>query len=756
MKIFFTLFATLILSTSFLYSQRTILRGNVIDVADGNGILSATVVLSGSSFITVTDENGFFSFTDVPEGKQNLRITFIGYDTTNTVVDVKRGSINYVKIFMNESSEILDEVSISGNNLAKKTEVKAGEITITPKEIKTLPSIGGEVDLAQYLPVLPGIVSTGDQGGQIYIRGGAPVQNKILLDGMTIFNPFHSIGLFSVFETETIRTIDVISAGFNAEYGGRVSAVIDIKTKDGNRRKLSGMAGVNPFGAKLVLEGPIVKAEKDKIFSASYLIAGKKSLLEYTSKPLYSYVNKDGLPFSFTDFYGKVSLGMNNGSSFDFFGVKFNDRVNYNSSTNFEWNNYGAGTNFTIIPQGSNLALGGTINLSNYDIKFNESGFDPRTSQLNNFQVGMNLTSYGHKNETNFGIDLQGFNTKLRYTNYRKYTIEQEDNTTEISGYIKHKIIIGDLVLQPGFRAHFYPAIRQLSPEPRIGLKYNINDWLRFRAAAGLYSQNLLSTIDDRDVVNLFNGFLTGPEEKVIDYKTGVRPDHVLQKAQHILAGFEMDITRHLEVTVEPYYKNFSFLINLNRNKASSLDPNYLVERGKAYGIDFTAKYTKGRFYAWGTYSYSKVTRDDGRQEYLTIYDRTHNINLLGSVAFGKKRNLEVSARWNFGTGFPFTRAAGFFDQIPNINLDTDFSTSNGQIGVLYETKRNAGRLPDYHRFDLSVKNTFEFSKRARLEISASVTNAYNRDNLFYFNRVTYERVNQLPILPSLGINFYF
>ena len=456
------------------------------------------------------------------------------------------------------------------------------------------------------------------------------------------------------------------------------------------------------------------------------------------------------------DFYGKVSLGLGNGSNIDFFGFKFNDKVKYNAGTNFQWNNFGAGTNFVIIPQGSNLALGGTFNISNYDITLNETNFDPRTSELNNFQVGMNLTSYGNKSETNFGIDLQGFNTKLRYTNFLKYIIEQQDNTTEISAYVKYKIILGDLVLQPGIRGHFYPAISQFSPEPRIGLKYNISDRLRFKAAAGLYSQNLLSTIDDRDVVNLFNGFLTGPEERVIDHKTGERPDHVLQKAQHVLAGFEYDVTNHLEVTLEPYYKNFSFLINLNRNKASSNEANYLVERGKAYGIDFTAKYSRGRFYGWGTYSFSRVNRNDGRQEYLTIYDRTHNVNFLGSVALGRKKDLELSLRWNFGTGFPFTRAIGFFDQIPNVDLDTDFSTANGQIGVLYENQRNAGRLTDYHRLDFSAKKTFHFTRRSRLEVSASVTNAYNRDNLFYFNRITYERVNQLPILPSIGLNFYF
>ena len=753
---FFTLFLVLVCLSSQLYGQRTILRGNVIDAGDGNGVIGATVTLQGTKMVTVTDDNGFFNLTDAPEGSQKLIITFIGFDTLVSEVKVKSGSITYQKLYLKESSSLLGEVNIQAANLEKRTEVKAGEISVTPREIKALPSIGGEADLAQYLPVLPGIVSTGDQGGQIYIRGGAPVQNKILLDGMTIFNPFHSIGLFSVFETEAIRSIDVISAGFNAEYGGRVSAVIDIKSKDGNKKEISGVVGVNPFAAKAVLEGPIVKAREDSPFSASYIFSAKKSLLEYTSKSLYSYVNKNGLPFAFNDYYGKVNLALSNGSKIDFFGFNFTDQVDYTTSTNFRWNNYGGGTNFIIYPQGSNLSLGGTFNISHYDINLKENTFDPRTSAMNNFQVGMNLTSFGAHSETNFGIDLQGFNTKLEYTNFLKYTIEKADNTTEIAGYVKHKMVFGKLILQPGLRLHFYPAIREFSPEPRIGLKYNINDNIRFKAAAGMYSQNLFSTIDDRDVVNLFNGFVSGPEEKVFDYKTNSQPEHVLQKAQHLLVGLEVDINKNLELNLEPYYKHFAPLININRSKASANEANYLVERGEAYGVDLTGKYTRDRLYVWATYSYAKVTRDDGKQIYPTIYDRTHNINFLASYVFGRKRDFEVSVRWNYGTGFPFTRAIGFYDQIPKINLETDFATSNGQLGVIYESKRNAGRLTDYHRLDFSAKKTFNFSAKTRLEVAASITNAYDRDNLFYFNRLTYERVNQLPILPSLGVNFYF
>ena len=191
---------------------------------------------------------------------------------------------------------------------------------ITPKEIKQLPSVGGEPDLAQYLQVVPGVVFTGDQGGQLYIRGGSPVQNKVLLDGMIIYNPFHSIGLFSVFDADIIRNADVYTGGFGAQYGGRISSIMDITTRDGNKNRLAGKVSATTFGAKLLLEGPIVKQKEEGGGSSSFIFSLKNSYLNQTSKSLYSYIDTNGLPYKFTDLYGKISLNGNNGSKFNLFG----------------------------------------------------------------------------------------------------------------------------------------------------------------------------------------------------------------------------------------------------------------------------------------------------------------------------------------------------------------------------------------------------------------------------------------------------
>ena len=210
------------------------------------------------------------------------------------------------------------------------------------------------------------------------------------------------------------------------------------------------------------------------------------------------------------------------------------------------------------------------------------------------------------------------------------------------------------------------------------------------------------------------------------------------------------------EVNVEGYYKGFSQLIGVNRNKLSEQDPDFSTETGNAYGIDFTFSRQTQKVLMWATYSLGYVNRDDGEQVYPTHFERRHNINLLVSYALG--RTWELGARWNYGSGFPFTLTQGFYGQQDILGgIDSDVLTGNpDQPGIIYSDQRNSGHLPDYHRLDMSLKKTIEFNKDLRLEIMASVTNVYNRANIFYFDRISYSRVDQLPILPSLTVTVDF
>ncbi|MGZ4090134.1 MAG: carboxypeptidase-like regulatory domain-containing protein, partial [Bacteroidia bacterium] len=281
-----SLLILLVFFASAYLSQTTgTVKGFLYDKANGEPVPFSNVYFKGTTIGGNTDLNGFFNITRIPPGQYTLLITSLDFDTIREVVSVKAGEILTKKYFANKGGIKLEEVEVSTNSTEKVENTTVAVQKIDPILITKLPSVG-EPDIAQYLQVLPGVVFTGDQGGQLYIRGGLPVQNKVLLDGLIVYNPFHSIGLFSVFDNDIMKHADVYSAGFGAEYGGRTSSIMDITTRDGNKKRISGKIGFSTFGGKATLEGPLLKFKDDGNTSASFLISAKHSYLPQTSKIL--------------------------------------------------------------------------------------------------------------------------------------------------------------------------------------------------------------------------------------------------------------------------------------------------------------------------------------------------------------------------------------------------------------------------------------------------------------------------------------
>jgi hypothetical protein len=752
-------FCFFIFSAFLVTAQDGTIRGYIFDKSTGDPVMFGTVFLEGTEKGVNSDLNGFYIMTGIKAGEYRLVATYIGYDSTSVDVKVSPGSIQTISLYLEEGGVTLGTIDISAARSSAKTEIQVSQLTITPKQIKALPSIGGDADILQYLQILPGIISTGDQGGQIFIRGGSPVQNKILLDGLNIYNPFHSIGFYSVFETELIRRADVLTGGFGAEHGGRISAVVDIKTRDGNKIRNSGQVSVSPFMGKVLFEGPLSKFREGE-GSSSVVFSAKRSFIDRTSRNLYSYAAQDeevGLPFEFTDLYGKVSFNNANGSKVSLFGFNFTDNFNNPRVASIGWDNFGVGANFSLIPTNSEILVSGNAGYTKYSVGIDEAEIDDRFSSISEFGANIDFAFFGENNEFNYGVDLRSIGTEFLFNNPFGLRLNENQNSTEFSGYFKYRQIFGNLVLEPSIRLMYYASQGVFSPEPRIGMKYNIADRLRFKSAAGIYSQNILSTDTERDVVNLFFGFLTGPTSRVVGFD-GQTISNRIQKSRHLIGGFEYDLGDNIVLNLEGYFKDFPQLVVVNRNKIDPQDANYALETGEAYGIDFSLKYETNKLYIWSTYSYGFVNRFDGRQSFPTVFDRRHNVNFLASYALDKKGDFQVSIRWNMGSGFPFTRTSGFFNQQNFVDgVNTDFLTNNpDNIGIIFSEQRNGGRLPYYHRLDLSANKKFILSKYTSLELVMSVTNAYNRDNIFYFDRVRYERVDQLPIIPSLGVKFLF
>ena len=752
-----------------LFSQNGVIRGFVYDNNTGEPISYATIHLKGMNDGALTEKNGAYTITRLREGTYVLEVNYMGYTPIEDTVLLSANGIVNKNFYLKSQSISLEGVSVSAEDQRVMTETRTSVVSVTTKDIKQLPSIGGQADFAQYLQVIPGVVSTGDQGGQLYIRGGTPIQNMLLLDGMLIYNPFHSIGLFSVFDSDLIGSADVYTGGYGAEFGGRVSSVMDIRTRDGNKKRLSGKVDVNTFGAKLLLEGPFLKMQEDRPLSLGYILSVKGSYLEHSSKVFYPYV-EDGLPYNYLDIYGKLSLNGANGSKVSFFGFRFDDAVDYSNVASYHWKNYGGGTNFMVIPGKAPMSIEGTVAYSYYRSSLDDKYAKPdmssmttkdtntRQSSLSGFIANLHFSYYIGKSLLSIGAEFTGYTA--RYTFYPNALaanrVSTVDFTTDVGLFVKYKYNYRDkLILEPGFRLQYYASLSHPSPEPRLSIKYNITPKIRLKCAAGLYSQNLVAATSDRDVVNLFTGFLSSPLSVPDTLLNGKEPRSSLQKSQHVILGLELDVIPYTTINIEGYYKNFSVITSLNRYKMFNEDLDYMFETGRAYGADLTAEVKYKGLNIRFVYALGWVTRTDKNMKYRPHFDRRHNINLLCSYGFGKRKSWQIDVRWNFGTGFPFTETQAYVPSYDISSYDYNLINSNGTLDF-FLAEYNQGRLPNYHRLDLSIKKAFHIGSRHVIEVSVGATNLYNYKNIFYRDRLTNRTIYQLPILYSVGLSWQF
>ena len=764
-----TLILSLLLVASFQnsFGQTGTIRGFVYETETGEPVIFTNVYLYKTSMGAATDINGYFAITKIPSGQYTLMVSYMGFDTLRFPVTIKANELITKKLFLTKSTFNLGEINISAARSDKKAETQTSIIKISPKDIQQIPSIGGQPDLAQYLQVLPGVIFSGDQGGQLYIRGGPPVQNKVLLDGMVVYNPFHSIGLFSVFDVDILKNVEVYTGGFNAEYGGRISSIMDITTRDGNKNHIAGKIDVSTFGAKVLLEGPIARAKTEDGTSTSFILSVKNSYLEQSSKIFYKYIDENGLPYNYLDIYGKISINASNGSKVNFYGFNFSDQVKYKILQNYNWDAYGGGMNFVVIPGKSPVLLEGNLAYSSYKVNLTETNQTPMMSSIAGFNAGFHFTYFFGKNSLKYGVEISGYKTVLNFFNPVNRNIDLTQNTTDPSIYAKYKWIAGKLIIEPGLRLQYYASLSEISLEPRLSMKYNVTDHFRLKMAAGMYSQNLISTTYENDVVSLFYGFISGPDNLPSTFE-GKPVTSKLQKSDQVVLGFELDVTKNIFLNVEGYYKYYPQLTTMNRNKVYDdnaqnadkpdiLKKDFVIEKGDAEGVDVSLRYDINRFHFWAVYSLCFIHRNDGITTYVPTYDRRHNVNLTSTFLFGKHQSWELDARWNYGSGFPFTQTAGYYEQVNFENIGSNYINQNGKLGIIY-SDFNQGRLPYYSRVDLNLKKTFIFGKKknTKFEINASVTNALDQENIFYVDRVTNDKIYQLPLMPSLGLSFSF
>ncbi|MGB1570188.1 MAG: TonB-dependent receptor, partial [Schleiferiaceae bacterium] len=476
MKRFLTIFSLLL--ATIVYAQPQMLRGFVYEKSNGAPIPYANIVVEGEERGTITNLDGYFQLADLPVGEVQVTVSFLGYETVSETVRIYKNKPNTIKVYLDEGSQMLNTVDLNIERAEKKVKVNTAVVNLNPKAIETF-SAGGDPDLMKAISVLPGVVTTGDQGGQLYIRGGAPIQNLVLLDGMIIYNPFHSIGFFSVFDTDVLQSAKVYTAGFGAEYGSRNSSVMDIRTRDGNRSETTGKLYSSTYMSKLLVETPLGKKDKNGLANNSLFLSGKTSYLRQSAPIFYPYVETrfGGLPFTFNDVYGKFTTQSKGGSKLSAKAFNFSDAVMLDSAQGIQWNSWGYGANFTVIPPASATLIQGDFAQSYYYISSTENPDQPRNSSINGFNGGLDFTYFlGKADEIKYGLDLIGYTTDFNYTNSLGLGLNQQESTTELGGFFNYRKVGTLLILEPGLRFHYYGSLSELSVEPRLGLKYSITE----------------------------------------------------------------------------------------------------------------------------------------------------------------------------------------------------------------------------------------------------------------------------------------
>ncbi|MFA5815082.1 MAG: TonB-dependent receptor [Bacteroidales bacterium] len=751
----------LVLGVTMAGAQTATIRGVIYDASSGLTLPAANIRIEGNNKGAISDENGFFQLIRLENKKHVLVISDIGYQTDSLVIDLTDRAFAEKNVFLSPKTYSVGEVMIQGFRLVEKTRTNISVYQITSKDLKMIPGFGGTADLAQAIQVLPGVVFTGDQGGQLYIRGGSPSMNKVLMDGMTIYSPFHSMGLFSIFNSDAIQEADVYTAGFGAQYSGRISSIMDIRMRDGNPRQFSGKASVDPFQSELLIEGPFIRQKDGQTRSLTFLVTGKKSLIDQTGKLLYPYLDSVGLPFAYEDLYAKITLRGNFGDQLQVSGFRNADQVNFPELVSLDWLSNGIGIRGTIAPYGSKAQIIPYLNYSGYEIHYLANDTLLKTSRIAGFEGGLRLRYQFNYDELEFGIGLDGFNTLTDFKNTVGNRFYQEDNSTDLTGYAKYIKRLNNWILEGGISLNYYGSLRVFSPEPRIKLKFKLSERFHLKAGAGWYSQNLLTTSSDRDIVNLFNGYIASPDQLQEELFGTEIKDH-LQKARHIILGFDLVGNNAFECSGEVYLKDFNQLINVNRNKLyadspinsdkpSYLKKTYILEQGLSYGFDFNFSYQVKGFKFSGNYSLGWNTRKDEVQQYTPHFDRRHTINLLANYSFGKSKTWNFSVRWNLGSGLPFTQTRAYYEMLDPFHTPREGGETYipGELGIVY-AGYNQGRLPAYHRLDMNLRKSIDL-KTFTIQLTAGVVNAYDRHNLFYFDRLKYKLVNQLPIIPTIG-----
>jgi TonB dependent receptor/CarboxypepD_reg-like domain/TonB-dependent Receptor Plug Domain len=750
---------------------KSTISGTIKSKANGETMIGASIRTGNTG--TISNEYGFYSLT-LEKGNYTIEFSAVGLQSkTEEIVLDKDITLN---VFLEDEVKNLEGVLVTAQSKGRSiSSPQMGVEKLSTKEIKNIPVLFGERDILKTLQLLPGIKSAGEGNSGFFVRGGAGDQNLILLDEAPVYNASHLLGFFSTFNSDAIKDMTVYKGGMPAQYGGRLSSVVDIKMNDGNNQDYNVSGGIGLISSKLNIEGPL---QKDK---SSFLVTGRRTYVDLFLKlSKDSSINQNRLYFY--DLNAKLNYQLSEKDRLYLSGYFGKDVLGIGKTFGIDWGN-GTGTLRWNHIFTSKLFTNTSLIFSNYNYKISiQSGGDDFDiiSKIQDWNLKQEYQWYADsRNNVRFGFNI--INHVITPGEVKAYQSISVNSTTLQKRYSLENAVFATNTWKASDKINFTYGLRfsafsilgkgdfyTIDNEGRVTdtLTYKSGQFVKTyshlepRLAASYVFNNKTSVKASyvRNVQNLHlvsNSTSSNPTDKWIANTNIIKPEI----SDQVSIGYYQDIfNRQFELTIETYYKTMQNQIDYRDGadifaNNDAIESQLLFGKGRAYGIEWLLKKKAGKLTGWLAYTLAKTEKRivgiNNDKWYNARQDRTHEIAIVGSYQLNKK--WTISANWVFYTGDAVTFPAGKY----NINGQT----------VFYYTERNGYRMPNYHRLDLGATWVLKKKKRFTSELTFSFYNAYGRENAYTINfrdnkddpdKTEVVRYALFKYIPSISYNFKF
>jgi hypothetical protein len=748
------------------------LHGTIRSAKSGESIIGATVSILGTSMATTTNEYGFYSLT-LPEGHYTVQLSAVGLENKQVVVDLTKAT--QLSLNLEEESKELATVTVTASTTA--TSRKSPQMSmerINVQSVRNIPVIFGERDVLKTLQLLPGVKSAGEGNSGFYVRGGTADQNLILLDEAPVYNPSHLLGFFSTFNSDAIKNVTLYKGAQPAQYGGRLSSVVDIKMNEGNNQDVDVSGGIGLIASRLMVEGPLQKGR------SSFLVSGRRTYADLFLRLLGDSSLRNARLY-FYDLNTKLNFQLAGKDQLFLSGYFGRDVLSQQDIAGIDWGNTTSTLRWNHIFN-ERLFSNTSLIFSNYDYKITTN------TEATDYHIRSRIRDWNLKEEAQWYANTRntltfGLNAIYHTIKPGEISVGNEDEivsedlqdrySLESALYTSNTWRASDkLSLTYGLRLSLFSILGEgdyyhidadgnvtdtlqynrgevvktyVDPEPRVAASYQLN------------SSSALKLSYSRNVQNLHlvsNSTSASPTDKWVASTNIIKPE----KSDQIAFGYYKSLNDpRYELNVEMYYKNMQNVIDY-RNGAQvftnePIETQLLFGKGKAYGIEWLFKKKTGRFSGWVSYTLSKTERRiegiNNNQWYNARQDRTHDIAIVGMYQLNNKWTL--SANWIYYTGDAVTYPTGKY------RVDSEV--------YFYFSERNGYRMPNYHRLDIGATRQLKKGKKFSSELNFSLFNAYGHANPYQISfreneidpsKTEAVQTSLFTFVPSITYNFKF